>query len=78
MHGALIDFIARHEDCASRSLSIGHMTGSAWVVNPALTHTLLTHHRRLDLWVQLGGHVEDDADMLAAARREAHEESGLV
>jgi 8-oxo-dGTP pyrophosphatase MutT (NUDIX family) len=78
MHEAMIDFILRHEDCASRSLPTGHLTGSAWIVNPAMTHTLLTHHRRLDLWVQLGGHVEDDADMLAASRREAHEESGLA
>lgn len=77
MRERMIDFVTRHEDCASRSLKIGHLTGSAWIVNPARTHALLTHHRRLDLWVQLGGHVEDDAEMRAASWREAREESGL-
>ena len=38
---------------------------------------LLTHHRKLDRWLQLGGHIEDDLDILTAALREAREESGL-
>jgi 8-oxo-dGTP pyrophosphatase MutT (NUDIX family) len=70
-------FIAEHERFFDRSLSIGHLTGSAWILNRERTHALLTHHRKLDLWVQLGGHVEEDADMLSAAWREAREESGL-
>ncbi len=77
MRELMVEFIDRNEECASRRLSIGHLTGSAWIVNPEMSHALLTHHRRLDLWVQLGGHVEEDADMLAASWREAREESGL-
>lgn len=56
---------------------MGHLTGSAWIVDQERTHTLLTHHAKLGIWVQLGGHVEDDPDMLSAAWREAREESGL-
>jgi len=74
---ALIRFVQTYENCAARELLIGHLTGSAWIVDEDLTHTLLTHHRKLNLWVQLGGHVEDDADMLSASWREAREESGL-
>src|SRR5262245_59195203 len=44
----------------------------------ACERELLTHHARLGVWVQPGGHVEDDPDMLSAAWREAREESGLI
>jgi 8-oxo-dGTP pyrophosphatase MutT (NUDIX family) len=77
MRDALVRFVQDHENCAARDLQAGHLTGSAWIVDKDLTHTLLTHHRKLNLWVQLGGHVENDADMLSASWREAREESGL-
>ncbi len=38
---------------------------------------LLIHHRNLNKWLPLGGHIELDEDPEAAARREAREESGL-
>src|SRR5258707_334660 len=38
---------------------------------------LLIHHRKLDKWLPLGGHVELDEDPEQAALREAQEESGL-
>ncbi|MBK1881431.1 NUDIX hydrolase [Luteolibacter pohnpeiensis] len=71
------DFVASNENCFERSLAIGHVTGSAWLVNEAGTEVLLTHHRKLNLWLQLGGHADGDADVLAVAKREAFEESGL-
>ena len=39
---------------------------------------LLTHHRKLNIWVQLGGHSDGDSDSLSVALREATEESGLA
>lgn len=71
-------FIAAHPDCLWRTCLDGHLTASAWIVDPARTRTLLTHHRKLDRWLQLGGHVDGEADLLAAALREAREESGLT
>lgn len=55
----------------------GHFTASAWIVNRKRTHTLLTLHRKLGRWLQLGGHADGDEDLLAVAMKEAEEESGL-
>lgn len=71
-------FISAHLDCLLRSCLEGHLTASAWVVDASRTRTLLTHHRKLNLWVQLGGHADGEADLLAAALREVREESGLT
>jgi len=73
-----VRFAEAHPDCLWRSCVPGHFTGSAWVVDAARRHTLLTHHRKLDKWLQLGGHADGDPDLLAVARREAREESGLT
>ncbi len=72
-----IDFIVSQPDAFRRELAIGHVTGSAWVVDRAGTHVLLTHHKKLNMWVQLGGHADGDADVFRVALREAEEESGL-
>ncbi len=74
----LASFVQTYADCFARSLLVGHVTGSAWLVNEPGTHVLLTHHRKLNIWVQLGGHADGEADIQAVARREAQEESGLV
>lgn len=55
----------------------GHFTGSAWVVSADGSRTLLTHHRKLQRWLQLGGHADGDRDLAQVALREAEEESGL-
>lgn len=70
-------FVQAHPRCFERSLEIGHITGSAWIVDLEKTHVLLTHHRKLDRWLQLGGHADGDPDILNVAWREAREESGL-
>lgn len=56
----------------------GHFTGSAWLVSADGARVLLTHHRKLGRWLQLGGHADGDPDLAAVALREAHEESGLT
>jgi 8-oxo-dGTP pyrophosphatase MutT (NUDIX family) len=73
-----IAFVEAHEDCLLRTCAPGHLTGSAWIVDATRTRTLLTHHRKLDKWLQLGGHADGDPDLLAVAFREANEESGLT
>ena len=73
-----IRFVEAHADCLLRTCIPGHLTGSAWIVSPDRARTLLTHHRKLDKWLQLGGHADGDPDLSAVALREAREESGLA
>ena len=78
MTAEIIRFAEQHPDCLRRSCVPGHLTGSAWIVSPDRTRTLLTHHHKLDKWLQLGGHADGEGDLLAVALREAREESGLT
>ncbi len=71
------EFVSQHPDCFDRSLKIGHITGSAWVLDADESHVLLTHHRKLNKWLQLGGHADGEGDVRQVALREAIEESGL-
>ncbi|NQW29530.1 MAG: NUDIX hydrolase [Ignavibacteria bacterium] len=73
----VIRFVESYEDCFERSNTFGHITGSAWIVSPDLQHVLLTHHTKLDKWLQLGGHADGNADVMEVASREATEESGI-
>lgn len=56
----------------------GHFTASAFVTSPDRRELLLIHHRKLQRWLQPGGHFEqDDPNPLAAALREVEEEVGI-
>lgn len=72
-----LGFVSRTPNCASRETLEGHVTASAWILSPDLKSFLLTHHKKLGRWFQLGGHVEEDSSIQAAALREAREESGI-
>lgn len=73
----MIDFIKTNPDCFERSLAIGHITASAWLLNKNGDKALLMHHMKLNRWVQLGGHCDGESDVLAVAIKEAQEESGI-
>jgi len=72
------EFGLQHADCFERSCVPGHFTGSAWLVDRTGQRVLLTHHRKLDRWLQLGGHADGDGNLARVASREAEEESGLT
>ncbi len=72
-----IEFITNHADCFERTQPAGHVTGSAWLVNTSGTHVLLTHHRKLNRWLQLGGHADGQTNIMEVALKEAREESGI-
>ena len=84
MRQRMHSFVSDNESCFSRSVELGHITASCWIVN-ALPQgerqrgqALLTWHKRLNRWLQMGGHLEaGDVSLLDAALREAREESGL-
>ena len=70
-------FIAATPDCFERTHAEGHITGSAWLINPAGDKALLTLHHKLQRWMQTGGHADGEPDTLRVALREAEEESGI-
>ena len=74
----MIAFINEHEDCFERSLEKGHITGSCWLLSRDESQALLLDHKKLNQWLQLGGHCDGDPDVLAVALKEAQEESGIM
>lgn len=70
--------VETHPDCFDRTCVPGHITGSAWVVSADRQRTLLTYHRKLGRWLQLGGHADGETEPHRVALREAREESGLT
>ncbi len=76
---AALSFVLAREDACKRECVPGHITASALVLDHTGTRALLTSHPRFGRWLQLGGHCEDgDPDIVAAAQREASEESGIA
>jgi len=71
------EFLASSPAVFERRHPPGHFTGSAWLVSADGARVLLTHHRKLGRWLQLGGHADGDGDLARVALREAEEESGL-
>ena len=74
----ILAFIDAHPDDAHRRTCLaGHLTGSALVLDQGRRRALLTFHRKLERWLQLGGHADGDANLPGVALREAMEESGI-
>lgn len=69
--------VEAHADCFDRMCRPGHITGAAWIISSDRRRYLLTHHRKLDRWLQLGGHADGQYFVDEVALREAREESGL-
>jgi 8-oxo-dGTP pyrophosphatase MutT (NUDIX family) len=72
---ALVD---SRPDCFERTCRPGHITAAAWILSTDRRRALLTHHRKLDRWLQLGGHADGQWHVEEVALREAREESGLA
>ncbi|MFE0859376.1 NUDIX hydrolase [Streptomyces rochei] len=74
-----LDHLATHPDGMWKACGDGHITASALVIDPSRDRVLLTLHRKLRMWLQMGGHCEPADETLArAALREGTEESGIA
>lgn len=71
-------FLLQAEAPFSRSGKLGHVTGSAFIINAEGRLVLFVHHAKLGLWLQPGGHCEEGEGAIETARREAREETGLA
>ncbi|MEV5798921.1 NUDIX hydrolase [Streptomyces collinus] len=74
-----LDHLDAHPDGMWKACADGHITASALVIDPERGRVLLTLHRKLRMWLQMGGHCEpSDATLADAALREGIEESGVA
>ena len=72
------DHLAAHPDGMWKACGAGHITASGLVIDPERGRVLLTLHKKLRMWLQMGGHCEPGDTALAdSALREATEESGI-
>ncbi|MCH1512269.1 MAG: NUDIX domain-containing protein [Acidimicrobiales bacterium] len=72
-----LDFLRTHPDALHRSCSAGHLTGSALIVDNSDSKVLVMLHKKLNIWLQPGGHADGEGYLSNVARREAYEETGI-
>ena len=73
----ILDCLRREPEIFDRTNELAHMTASAWIVNRERTKVLMAYHNLYQSWAWLGGHADGARDLMAVAKREALEESGL-
>ena len=66
------------EELLTRDNELMHFTSSCWVMNPERTKALMVHHNIYNAWSWMGGHADGYADLLAVAKKELAEESGVT
>lgn len=74
----MIQFAKSSDQVFLRSHLTGHFTGSALIIDFERTHVLMTHHKKLKKWLQLGGHADGSGKLEQVALREGQEESGIA
>lgn len=79
MYASLFSSFAQSETkIFSRENVRAHITSSAVVVNEDFDAMLLMHHKKLNIWLQFGGHADGNSDLLSVAKKELEEESGII
>ncbi len=73
----MLAFAQEHPDALVRSCLEGHFTGSALVVDAVGERALFLFHRKVQRWLQPGGHADGDGNLVSTAWREATEETGI-
>ena len=70
-------FVIANSRCFDRELIEGHVTASAFIVNPTGDKALMMHHKKYGFWTYMGGHCDGNPNTLEVALKEAKEESGI-
>ena len=67
----ILEFLIKNKDFWTKNNKSGQITSSCWVVNKERTKALMTHHKKLNRWLQIGGHLEaEDHFIVDACLRE--------
>lgn len=74
----ILGYIDGGEELLTRENKLMHFTSSCWVMNPERTKALMVHHNIYNAWSWMGGHADGCADLLAVAKKELAEESGVT
>lgn len=74
---SMLSLLEYFPNCFDRDCLSGHFTGSAWILDQKLSQVLLVHHKKLNRWLQPGGHADGDENLFRVARKEANEETGI-
>lgn len=71
--------LAQHADGLLKPCFPAHLTAGVLITSHDRRRVLLNLHGKAKRWFAFGGHIEtDDADLIASARREGTEESGIA
>ena len=70
--------LATQPDLFTRENQVAHMTASSWLLNATHDKVLMIYHNIYHSWAWTGGHADGDRDLLAVAKREAMEETGVT
>jgi 8-oxo-dGTP pyrophosphatase MutT (NUDIX family) len=73
----ILGWISNNENAFSRENTVAHITASAWVVNKDRSKVLMVYHNIYNSWSWLGGHADEETDLLSVAIREVKEEAGI-
>ncbi len=72
------EVLGHETKCFDRHCMPAHFTASAWVLSHCGQNVALVHHKKLEKWLQPGGHADGNPNMLAVALKELSEECGVT
>lgn len=74
-HYMMLNLLATQPACFERTLfAPGHFTASGCITNPARTKMLLMFHKKLNNWLQPGGHADGNPNLPHVAHEELWQE----
>lgn len=73
----ILDFLNRYNNPLSRDNPVGHITVSAWIINEDHSKVLMINHNLFHSWGYIGGHLDDNPNIIEVIKREIKEETGL-
>lgn len=74
----MLSLLSSQPDIYTRKNQVAHMTASSWLLNKTHDKVLMIYHNIFRSWSWTGGHADGDMDLLAVAKREAAEETGVT